>query len=229
MNYKICTRCKIQKEAKITNFRWLRNIQQWYVYCRICEKERNIIYRAKNREYINKRHREYMSEYCKNSKNKEKVLEYQRDYREKNKKELSEKKKIYGQLKKDSIRNYKKQYNRKKRKDPCNKVRCNVSRLIHNALKKKNSNKRGISCFKYLKYTPQQLKHHLESQFESWMSWDNYGIYKLNGERKWNIDHIMPQSKLPYDSMDHPNFQKCWALENLRPFDAKENIKKGNK
>lgn len=28
--------------------------------------------------------------------------------------------------------------------------------------------------------------------------------------------------------MDDENFQKCWALENLRPFDSIENIKKGN-
>lgn len=29
--------------------------------------------------------------------------------------------------------------------------------------------------------------------------------------------------------MDHPNFQKCWALENLRPLEALENIRKGDK
>ena len=40
---------------------------------------------------------------------------------------------------------------------------------------------------------------------------------------------IYPQSKLPYDSMTHPNFLKCWALENLQPLEAKENISKGNR
>ena len=54
------------------------------------------------------------------------------------------------------------------------------------------------------------------------MSWENYGIY-------WQIDHIYPQSLLPYDSMDHPNFLKCWSLDNLRPLEATENIRKGNK
>jgi 5-methylcytosine-specific restriction endonuclease McrA len=70
-------------------------------------------------------------------------------------------------------------------------------------------------------YTPEQLKEHLESQFEDWMTWDNYG--------EWHVDHIHPQSLLPYDSMDHPNFQKCWALENLQPLEARENIIKSNK
>ena len=31
-----------------------------------------------------------------------------------------------------------------------------------------------------------------ESKFESWMTWDNYGLY--NGELNygWDIDHIIP-------------------------------------
>ena len=53
------------------------------------------------------------------------------------------------------------------------------------------------------------------------MNWENYG--------EWHIDHIYPQSKLPYDSMEHPNFLKCWALDNLQPLWAEENRKKSNK
>jgi uncharacterized Fe-S center protein len=48
-------------------------------------------------------------------------------------------------------------------------------------------------------------------------------------KRTWNIDHIIPQSSLPYNSMEEENFQKCWALENLRPMEAFANIKKGKK
>jgi 5-methylcytosine-specific restriction endonuclease McrA len=54
------------------------------------------------------------------------------------------------------------------------------------------------------------------------MTWDNYGSY-------WHVDHIYPHSKLPYDSMDHPNFLKAWALNNLQPLEAIENMKKSNK
>ena len=39
----------------------------------------------------------------------------------------------------------------------------------------------------------------------------------------WQIDHIIPQSDLPYTSMTDYNFRRCWALENLRPFSAKQN------
>jgi hypothetical protein len=37
---------------------------------------------------------------------------------------------------------------------------------------------------------------HIERQFESWMTWDNYGKY--NGEFRygWDIDHIIPISSV---------------------------------
>jgi hypothetical protein len=44
---------------------------------------------------------------------------------------------------------------------------------------------------------------------------------------KWNIDHIIPQSDLIYASMEDENFKKCWALSNLRPYSAKQNILDG--
>ena len=114
---------------------------------------------------------------------------------------------------------------RRHKKDP---LPHNISSIIQRVLKENNGSKNNSSIWVYLPYTPKQLREHIEKQFELWMNWDNYG--KLNNEKRtWNIDHIIPQSFLPYDSMDHPNFLKCWSLENLRPMDSKENTKKGNK
>ncbi len=80
-----------------------------------------------------------------------------------------------------------------------------------------------------------ELKAYLESQFESWMTWANHGRYDSKtwndndiSTWTWQIDHIIPQSALPYDSMSHTNFVKCWELSNLRPLSAKANILKGN-
>jgi|TARA_R110000823_G_C15727310_1_gene479333 hypothetical protein len=106
----------------------------------------------------------------------------------------------------------------RKRENVEYRLATNVSRNVRHALKGERKSER---TFEALPYTPQQLREHIESQFEDWMTWDNYGL--------WHIDHIYPQSKLPYDSLEHPNFQKCWALENLRPLDAIENIMKSNK
>lgn len=77
---------------------------------------------------------------------------------------------------------------------------------------------------------------YIERQFESWMNWNHYGIYNVKtwddndpSTQIWQLDHIIPQSKLPCTSMIDSNFQKCWALENLCPLSAKQNIIDGNK
>ena len=99
------------------------------------------------------------------------------------------------------------------------RLRKNVSRAINRALKKLCSNK-SASIMQYLNYSMDELKKHLENQFDDKMSWTNYGIY-------WHIDHIVPQSCLSYMTMADDNFRKCWALDNLRPLDAKSNMLEG--
>jgi hypothetical protein len=111
--------------------------------------------------------------------------------------------------------------------DPIYRLRRIVSSSISQALKKTHSSKCGISMLKFLPYTITELRVHLESQFEPWMNWENHGTYDPD-RKTWQLDHIIPQSKLLYDSMEHTNFQKCWALDNLRPLDARENSSKGN-
>jgi len=116
---------------------------------------------------------------------------------------------------------YKKRQIRKSRQDPVFRFKESISEHVRQALKKEGGYK-NISTWAALPYTATQLREHLETQFDNQMTWDNYGTY-------WHIDHIYPQSRLPYDSCDHPNFQKCWALENLRPLEAIANIQKSNK
>ena len=118
---------------------------------------------------------------------------------------------------------------RKRRKEDVSwKMRKNISIAICNSLKKSGSSKKQHSCFDTLGYSIEELKAHLETYFEPWMNWDNWGQVSTE-KRTWNIDHIYPQSKLPYDNLQHPNFKKCWALENLRPLCAIDNIRKKDK
>ena len=70
-------------------------------------------------------------------------------------------------------------------------------------------------------YTIEDLIEHLESKFEPWMTWENYG--------KWHVDHIIPKSHFKYRSTDDPEFKKCWALDNLQPLDGIENMRKGDR
>ena len=116
------------------------------------------------------------------------------------------------------------------------KLRKCISELVRNALKSSGNSKRGDSSIMHLNYSISQLREHLENQFESWMSWDNYGVYKINewddndpSTWKWQIDHIIPQSKLKYSSIDDELFKRCWSLDNLRPLNAKKNLLKGNR
>jgi len=62
---------------------------------------------------------------------------------------------------------------------------------------------------------------HLESLFEEGMTWENYG--------KWHIDHRIPKSWFNFETINDPEFIKCWDLKNLKPMWGDENIAKGNK
>lgn len=112
-------------------------------------------------------------------------------------------------------------------------LRKNISYSIWKSLKNNNSSK-DKSCMKYLNYTIIELKENLESKFEYWMTWNNYGKYnKKNWNDNnqstwtWQLDHIIPQSDLQYSTMIDDNFKKCWDLNNLRPLSSKQNLLDG--
>lgn len=126
------------------------------------------------------------------------------------------------------------EYLKKRIKRPKDIVRDFVSKRVGMALKCKGASKNNESIIKYLPYTIEQLKRHIELQFEPWMNWSNRGMY--NSEKwndndkltwKWNIDHIIPHSEFNYSSMNDPEFLECWALKNLRPLSAKQNVLEG--
>ena len=62
---------------------------------------------------------------------------------------------------------------------------------------------------------------HIERQFLPGMTWGN--------RSKWHIDHIVPRSSFSYSSPEDDDFRACWALTNLRPLWAIENIRKNAK
>jgi len=178
------------------------------------------LYRDNNKEKII----ESSANYC--EKNKDKIKEYQKNYRNNNK----EKTKKYNKIYRSSEENKKRNNDRtkiKSKEDLSFRLRKSVSSSVWHALCNRRASK-NCSTWSKLTYTPQQLKEHLESLWEPWMSWNNYG--KISSEKRtWQIDHIIPQSSLLYDSFEHPNFIKCWSLSNLRPLESIENIIKSNK
>jgi len=118
-------------------------------------------------------------------------------------------------------------YSRWKRKDPVRKLRHAVSCSIRGMLKHNGSYKRKKSIRNYLPYSIEELKAHLESLWEPWMDWDNYGGRSNDKRRTWHIDHIIPHYSFKYTSMADSQFLECWALSNLRPLEKKLNMSKG--
>jgi hypothetical protein len=74
--------------------------------------------------------------------------------------------------------------------------------------------------FDLLPYTFDELKIHLENQFEPGMTWDNYG--------EWHVDHVIPQSHFNYTTTDSDEFKMCWSLHNLKPLWGKINLSKND-
>jgi hypothetical protein len=83
-------------------------------------------------------------------------------------------------------------------------------------------NKKETHWERLVDYTIDDLIEHLESKFTDEMSWENAGPY-------WHIDHIIPISKFNFEKPEDFDFKRCWALENLQPLEAIENLKKNNK
>lgn len=78
---------------------------------------------------------------------------------------------------------------------------------------------RKTSSLSFLGYAMADLAVHLEKQFQPGMTWANYG--------KWHVDHIKPCAA--FDLTVPEQFAACWALNNLQPMWARDNIKKGAK
>ena len=102
--------------------------------------------------------------------------------------------------------------------NPKSRVRNNITKRIIYCLKTGRKSKR---LEQLLGYKIDDLMAHLESQFRHGMSWSNYG--------KWHIDHVIPVAAFNCETEDHPDFRKCWAMSNLQPLWAKDNMSKSDK
>lgn len=217
-----CTICNIEKELIELNFRHRdRSKNTYFNKCKVCEKQ----HREENKEKILKD----KAEYRKN--NKDKIKESSKKHYEENKDNILIKQAEYNSRPEVKEKNRQKQ--KEKRKDPKERLHHNISNSIRQSFKSKNINKNS-AISKCLNYSMVELKEYLEYQFEWWMTWDNYGVYKRNVWKDndpatwtWQVDHIEPHSDFEYTSEENEEFKECWALENLRPYSAKQNVLDG--
>ena len=215
---KTCKKCSEEKE--ISEFGKNRaKIDGIDIYCKKCNLKKTKEYCANNKEKvleaskhrraknkdktkgINKEYyvnnKEKIKERVKNyeNNNKEKISIYKKKYRQTNNKRLKEyDKKRRQDANKENMREYFRVYRNKKRKsDVIYSLKGQIRHRISEGLKSKGfrKNKRTEDI---LGCTIKDFKSYIESKFETWMNWDNRGLY--NGELNygWDIDHIIPLS-----------------------------------
>lgn len=238
---KTCTICKVEKDESCFSFKnKIKN--KLKSGCKDCEKIYHKEYRNKNKKQISKNQKEYdqknkenKREY--NKKNRDKILKNKIKYYQENKEKISKNNKEYRIKNKEQILKRNKKYNKERSKiDPVFRLRRNATVSANKGLKNHNSSKNNQSFFKFMGFTGQKLMDHLmnHSDKEWWMNENNQGIYRLDkwddndpSTWTWQLDHIIPHSTFNYTSMDDPEFKRCWALENLRPLSAKQNVLDG--
>lgn len=191
---------------------------------RIRSKEWRKKNKDKIKEYQkNDNFKEYQKNYKKNYNNKELRKEYQKNYqknyRDKNKDKAKQNQENYKKY------DYKKKYdyNKEKNKEyrlryltlekkeelklkkrirqkelrennPLFRLKGNISSLVRQSLKLKGYQKESRT-HEILGCSFEELKQHLESQFENWMNWANYGNPEdglVEPNKTWDIDHIKP-------------------------------------
>lgn len=203
---KICSKCKIEKP--IEHFGLLSHSKDGHRHiCKECRRNEYLMNVERNKQ------RSIRNYYAKHEENKakqreynsirtDKQREYMRNYYESHKSEI-----------KDNVR---KNALKRKHQDIGYKLLCNCRTRIYKAVKGIAKPKRTIEL---IGCSIEQLKQHLESQFTSGMSWENYG--------EWHIDHIRPCSS--FDLLNEEEMKKCFNYMNLQPLWAEENLHKSDK
>ena len=186
----------------------------------------------KYREKRKEKQREYDKEYY--SKNKEKQIKYSKEWREKNIERAREYDKEYYYKNKKKKSEYKKEwrkknveYMKKKKKEYYhNNIHDNIQFKLSHRLRNRlyfaiRNNQKAGSAVDDLGCTIEELKIHLENQFQEGMTWENW---KHDG---WHIDHIKPLSK--FDLTDPVQFKEAVHYTNLQPLWWNENLQKRDK
>lgn len=119
----------------------------------------------------------------------------------------------------EKYRAYRRDYSRRRvATDPCFRLEtCLRTRMVH-ALRDRI---KSATTLELLGCSAEQLKQHLEKQFQPGMTWENYG------PKGWHIDHKKPCAS--FNLADPTQQRECFHFSNLQPLWALDNIKKGDR
>lgn len=217
---KICKKCSI--ELDLESFSKRKDSKDGYRnICKICTNKNNI---GRNKEYYKKYsilNKEKLIEKGRvfYLNNKERIKKSNKNWVINNKEKMKElQKKHYLNNKEEIYKKRNKRRNEKLKSDPLFKCETKVRSLIGNSIRRNGFSKKQTSQ-QILGCNFKEFKSYIESQFEPWMSWDNYGKY--NGELNygWDIDHIIPVSSATTEEEiiklnHHKNLQPLCSYTN---------------
>jgi len=225
-NWRIKNKDKIKSKRRET-YEKIKDTPEFKEKKKISDKK----YREKNKDKLNKFSKKYREDnndklklYFKCLYNKikddiefkEKRKSYHKKYYDNNKEKI---KKYQSEHKED--RNLRERIRYKE--EPVYKI----SRLIIKGIKKgfKVGSKNSKSL-EILGCSFEEFKIYLESKFETWMTWENHGLYNGEFNYGWDIDHIVPSSSATTEKESI----KLNHYTNLQPLCSKVNrdIKKDN-
>ena len=193
---KVCNKC--EREISLSEFHKDKTHRDGYhSVCKKCKE----IYRINNKEHIDDKNK---LNYIKNRliiiektktyyvNNKEVKKEYNKNYCKLKAKNNKIRKSKYYQNNKQVIGVKNRLYEKNKIKtDIVFKLKKNIGTAIRNSIKQKGYIKESRT-FEILDCSFEYFKQHIESFWEPWMSWDNYGKYNGVEGYGWDIDHIIP-------------------------------------
>ncbi len=186
-------------------------------------KEYHKEYYKKNKESLDKKSKDNPNKKSNNKKyylkNKEKYNERSKKWNDDNKDYKKELDKKYYIDNKEYLNIERNEYQKNKKKiDNLFRLKCSVRSLISNAIHR-NGYKKTSKSSNIIGCSYDKLKEHLESKFENWMSWRNYGLYNGELDYGWDIDHIIPVST----AKSEEEVMKLNHYTNLQPLCSKIN------
>ena len=190
---------------------------------RLMKNERNRRWKKANRDKVRAARKRYAIKYPEKVKQESMAFrqehpEYAKKWYTKHKVEAKEWWQNRSEEQKAAKAEYNKNWkNKQYTENTVYRLRIIISTSMMRSIKKNKTNKR---LYRYLGYTIEELKEHLEHQFEDWMNWDNLGLTANKEKETWQIDHIIPVNTFNIKEIGDEEFRKCWALDNLRPLDS---------
>jgi len=174
-------------------------------------------YYIKNKEVLNSKNKEYVKEWYIN--NKEEINKRNNDYYSDNKEKIREKQHEYYINNKESLRGTRNKYHTNRLKnDSIYRLKCKIKKMINKKFKDIKSNK-DKNTIEILGCSFEYLILYIESKFESWMNWENKGLYNGQFNYGWDIDHIIPISS----AKNEDDIMRLNHYTNLQPLCSKVN------